>query len=114
MDYDDLPTVINIKNRLGEKCPILVSHSHGSSAFFMASNETGFRLKERYELGHMDLVACNTEWHTDVLYKRSLGLGLSTLGPMDFEGIAKFGEGVEKTHAKSLWAEGLKLTDSCY
>ena len=100
VDYDDLPTVIDIKNRLGEKCPILVSHSHGSSAFFMASNETGFRLKERYELGHMDLVACNTEWHTDVMYKE-FRVGAFYAGyPMDFEGIAKFGEGVEKDPRK--------------
>ena len=51
---------------------------------------TGIWTKERYELGHMDLVACNTEWHTDVLYNE-FRLGLFTWSyPMDFEGIARW------------------------
>lgn len=69
IDYQDLPSAIELKHRLGNKAPILVSHSHGSSAFFTGTKAKGDTEKERSELLEMDVVACNTEYHRKIMEK---------------------------------------------
>lgn len=89
IDYVDLPKAIDLKNKLGENSPILVSHSHGSSAFLLGCKAKGDRAKEERELRAMDMVACNTEWHTQTMIEEMGVSAVYTGYPIDFDSIKR-------------------------
>lgn len=85
VDYKDLPVVDEIE---GTK-PVMISHSHGSSAFFLGAKATGDIEKEKRELKAVDLVMCNTIHH----YKKMVDFGVTahfTGYPIDYSKIEKF------------------------
>lgn len=96
VDYLDLPEAVKLKRGMGENCPILISHSHGSSAFELGYKGLGEREEEEYELRAMDIVPCNTHFHTLVMEREMKVNSVFTGYPMDFEKITKCAKGIQK------------------
>lgn len=100
VDYWDLGKAVELKKELGENSPIMVSHSHGSSAFLLGFKRLGELQKEKTELRSMDIVACNTLYHTRTMEEEFGVNAVHTGYPIDIENIRRVTVKLKKEKGK--------------